>query len=69
MVRELKQRRGRTTSGLSTFVAPEPAGQIMDKGRRGVRQNSEIHVTSRLAARALDFKPWTAAVDRLVDRR
>lgn len=33
-----------------------------------MRQHSEVHITSRLTAGALDFQPWITTVDGLVDR-
>lgn len=69
MVRKLQQRCCGAATCLSTFVAAEPAGQVMDKGCSGVRQRSQINITPGLAARALDFQPRITTVDRLVDGR
>lgn len=63
-MRELQQRCGRATTRLSTFVAAEPAGQVVHKSCRRGRQFSKINILSGVAAGALDLN----AVDCLIDR-
>jgi predicted metal-dependent hydrolase len=45
-------------SGLPAFLANQSLGEIVDASRRHVAEDAEINIARRLAARALDLKPW-----------
>src|ERR1700721_3149749 len=66
---KLQQGRRRAPSSLGALPAPEPAGEVVHECGRRVLHGRKVDVARRLAAGALDLKPWEAAVDRLVDGR
>ena len=67
--RKLQQGRRRAPSSLGALPAAQTAGEVVHEGGRRVLHGGAVDVARRLAAGALDFRPWEAAVDGLVDGR